>query len=193
MHEWIARSGRDMSDCGLGSPVRHLERQGALGPELIAVHVNHLAPGDARLLARRQVSVAHCPRTHAYFRRRPFPLKELSAARVNVCLGTDSLASIVQPRKQTVALSLFEEMHTFAAAHPAVPPRKILRMATVNGARALGLAGQVGELSPGAFADLIAVPYAGKIPGCWEALVHHRGDVAASMIDGQWAMVPAVV
>jgi cytosine/adenosine deaminase-related metal-dependent hydrolase len=190
MFEWIARSGRDMSDCGLGSPVRYLESQGALGPELLAVHVNFLAPGDARLLARRQVSVAHCPRTHAYFKRRPFPFAELAGARVNVCLGTDSLASISQTRRQRAELNLFDEMRAFAGANPGVPARTIVRMGTVNGARALGLAGQAGELTPGAFADLIAIPCSGKAPECWDAVVQHRGDVAASMIDGEWAVAP---
>src|SRR5216684_2884179 len=47
MFNWLARGGRDMSDCGLGSPVQHLERQHALSENLLAVHVNYLAPGDA--------------------------------------------------------------------------------------------------------------------------------------------------
>lgn len=191
MYDWIARSGREMSDCGLGSPVQHLERQGALSELLLAIHVNHLAVGDVRLLARRKVNVVHCPRTHAYFKRRHFPFKELTAARVNVCLGTDSLASALQTRRQKVELSLFEEMRAFSGINPEVPPKKVVQMATVNGARALGLAGEAGELSSGAFADVIAVPYSGRSSGCWEALVNHRGSVMASMIDGQWAKAPA--
>jgi cytosine/adenosine deaminase-related metal-dependent hydrolase len=190
MFEWIARNGRDMSDCGLGSPVRHLERQGVLGENLLAIHANYLARGDARLLGRHKVSVVHCPRSHAYFKHRKFHLRELIAARVNVCLGTDSLASVYRKRGQTVELSLFEEMRALAATEPTVSPKKILRMATVNGARALGMAGQIGELSPNAFADLIAVPFNGKTSESWAALVQHRGDVAASMIDGQWAVGP---
>jgi cytosine/adenosine deaminase-related metal-dependent hydrolase len=188
MFEWIARSGRDMSDCGFGSPVRHLENQGALGPELLAIHVNHLSPGDARLLGRRKVSVAHCPRSHAYFKRRPFPFEELTAAGVNICLGTDSLASIHQTRKRRAELSIFDEMSAFASAQPKTAPAKILRLATVNGARALGMAGQVGEIKPGSFADLIVVPFPGKPTQCAEALVNHSGAVTASMIDGEWAM-----
>ena len=58
-------------------------------------------------------------------------------------------------------------------------------MATVNGARALGLAGQIGELSENAFADLIAVPFTGKTADACEAVLASCGDVAASMIDGQ--------
>ena len=62
----------------------------------------------------------------------------------------------------------------------------IVRMVTVNGARALGLGGQAGELAPGAFADLATLPYAGTLAEVWEAVVRHRGPVAASMVDGEW-------
>ncbi len=81
-------------------------------------------------------------------------------------------------------------MRQLAGANPAVPPDIILQMATVNGARALGMKGQIGELSPGAFADLIAIPFAGKTAQIGEAILHHQGGVAASMIDGQWAVAP---
>jgi len=188
MFEWIARSGRDMSDCGLGSPVQHLERQGALHPNLLAVHVNYLATGDAKLLARRKVSVVHCPRSHDYFHHQPFPFAELVSAGVNICLGTDSLASVYKPRKQKVELNMFEEMRAFAAAHPSVSRAAILEMATVNGAHALGMAGQVGELSPDAFADLITIPFAGKVADAGLALLHHAGNVTAAMIDGKWVV-----
>jgi cytosine/adenosine deaminase-related metal-dependent hydrolase len=190
MYHWLARSGRDMSDCALGSPIQHLERHGALNERLLAVHVNCLAPGDAALLARRKVSVVHCPRSHAYFQHPAFPLTELSSAKVNICLGTDSLASVYKSRKLTVELNLFDEMRAFAGAHPAVTPKRILEMATTNAARALGLKSQAGELSPGAFADFIALPFHGKIPDAYGAILHHRGNVAASIIDGQWAVPP---
>jgi len=77
MFEWLRRSGRDMSDCGLGSPVRHLERNGALNEHLLAAHVNYLGPGDAAILGRKRVSVVHCPRSHAYFGHDPFPRRKL--------------------------------------------------------------------------------------------------------------------
>jgi cytosine/adenosine deaminase-related metal-dependent hydrolase len=64
MYDWLRRSGRDMTDCGLGSPVEHLSRCGLLGENLLAVHANYLGPKDAALLGRRKVSVAHCPRSH---------------------------------------------------------------------------------------------------------------------------------
>jgi cytosine/adenosine deaminase-related metal-dependent hydrolase len=88
MFDWLQRSGREMSDCGLGSPVRHLESCGALGQNLLATHVNYLARGDAALLASRKVNVVHCPRSHSYFGHESFPLRRLLRAGVNVCLGT---------------------------------------------------------------------------------------------------------
>jgi cytosine/adenosine deaminase-related metal-dependent hydrolase len=190
MFDWLALSGRDMSDCGLGSPIRALERAGYLVEQLLAVHVNHLAPGDAHLLGRHGVSVVHCPRSHSYFKHADFPLAELTAARVNICLGTDSLASVYKPRKQPVELNLFEEMREFAAKNPSVPPTTILRMATVNGALAVGLGGQAGELRTDTLADLIALSFAGKTAEAVDAVIHHRGKLLASMIDGQWAIAP---
>ena len=59
-------------------------------------------------------------------------------------------------------------------------------MATRNGARALGWLGRAGELSPGSWADLIAIPFTGPAAECAAAMVHHPGDVPVSMIDGQW-------
>lgn len=190
MFHWLRRNERDMSDCGLGSPVQHLHRVGLLRPNLLAVHANYLAPGDAELLARKGVSVAHCPRSHAYFRHRRFPLRRLLRAGVNVCLGTDSLATVRKRLRQPIELSLFEEMQEVAHREPWLRPKRILAMATLSAARALGRTGQVGEISKGSRADLIAIPYTGSPAQAWEAVVQHQGWVTASMIDGQWASVP---
>jgi len=191
MFDWLKRNERDMADCGQGSPVRHLERHGCLTDNLLAVHVNYLAAGDAELLGRRGVSVAHCPRSHAFFRHRAFPHAKLINAGVNVCLGTDSLASVNGARGQPLELNQFSEMQTFAAARPDVSPETVLQMATVNGARALGMQGKLGQLAEGAFADLIALPFSGAINETCDAVVHYPGPVAASMIEGAWAIPPA--
>ncbi len=190
MFDWLQRSGRDMSDCGLGSPVQHLDRCGALSGRLLAAHVNYLGREDAALLGKRKVHVVHCPRCHFYFHHDPFPLRRLAKAGVNVCLGTDSLASVYKARRQSVELSLFEEMRALARNEPSLSARKIVRMATLNGARALGLGGRIGELSEGSFADLVALPFAGKIADIYDGVLHHEGAVAASMIDGRWAITP---
>ncbi len=192
LFHWLQHLGRDMRDCGLGSPVQLLERAGLLRSNLLAVHANYLAPGDASRLARQGVSVAHCPRSHAYFRHQPFPLRRLLRNGVNVCLGTDSLATVRRRLRQSVELNLFAEMRELAAREPWLRPGRILEMATRNAARALGLAGQVGELAPAAFADLIAIPSNAPRAAAAEAVVWHPGQICAGMIDGQWTKAPAV-
>jgi cytosine/adenosine deaminase-related metal-dependent hydrolase len=81
-------------------------------------------------------------------------------------------------------------MRALADSDPSVSPGEILRMATVNGARALGLAGKAGELNRHAFADLIALPFSGKPATALAAVLQHAGPVAASMIEGRWAISP---
>jgi cytosine/adenosine deaminase-related metal-dependent hydrolase len=191
MFDWLRRNERDMSDCGQVSPVQHLARCGALGKNLLAIHVNYVAKNDTALLARRKVNVVHCPRSHSFFQHDAFPYQQFARAGINICLGTDSLASVYQRRRQPVELSLFEEMRTFAANQPSTQPRRILDMVTVNPAGALGFKGQVGQLSKRAFADLVALPFSGKSSDVYEAVLHHEGAVSASMIKGQWAIAPA--
>jgi len=190
MFDWMKRNERDHSDCGHGSPVKHFARNKFLGENLIAAHVNMLAHGDARLLGRHRVHVVHCPRSHAYFRHPPFLRERLANAGVNLCLGTDSLATTRKVGKQKPELNMFEEMRLLAATDKAVSPPEILRMATINGARALGLAGQAGELSENASADLIAIPSGKNSGDIYETVLAHAGNVSASMIDGRWAIPP---
>ncbi len=190
MHAWLRRNERDNSDCGLGSPVEHLARAGMLGENLLAIHVNHLARGDAKLLGENRVHVIHCPRSHTYFRHAAFPRKILAAAGVNICLGTDSLATVLKTGRQKPELDLFAEMSALAANDKTISPGKILRMATISGAKALGMAGRIGELSKNAFADVIAIPFTGKISEAAEAVVNYSGGVHASMIGGTWAIPP---
>jgi cytosine/adenosine deaminase-related metal-dependent hydrolase len=190
MFDWLQRNERDNSDCGLGSPVAHLARNNMLGENLLAVHVNLLAPGDAELLGGHHVHVVHCPRSHDYFRHPPFPRRQLSDAGINLCLATDSLSTVRKTGKEKLELNLFEEMRQLAAADKTISPVEILRMATINGAKALGMAGQIGELSENALADLIAIPFAGKKEDIYNAVLHHASTVSASMIDGQWAIAP---
>jgi 5-methylthioadenosine/S-adenosylhomocysteine deaminase len=116
--------------------------------------------------------------------------KRLVNAGVNICLGTDSLATVRKTRKQNPELSMFNEMRELAANDPKLPPAEILRLATVNGARALGRAGQIGELSENALADLIAIPAKIKPSNACEAVLAHDGPVCASMINGDWVIPP---
>ena len=225
MHDWIRRNDRDNSDCGLGSPVQQMERNGALTSSLLAIHANYLAPGDADLLGKHGVHVVHCPRSHAFFRHQAFPFEALNTAGVNISLATDSLASVINPRRKTIVrraasvpgtigettpprlksitpegqapapaiieLNLFEEMRAFARLFPSVPPEVVLKMVTLNPARALGCTGKLGELSVGAFADIIALPIERRSENVFETILNHSGHVTASMIAGSWAITPS--
>ena len=152
------------------------------------MHANYLAPGDAELLANSGASVVHCPRSHAFFGHQPFPLQKLREAGVNICLGTDSLATMARTRDEPLALNMFVEMRAFAREFPELSPAEVLLAATLKGAKALRREKELGVLAPGAFADLIAVPY--MQGDCFEVILAHRGDVEASMFHGQWARAP---
>lgn len=188
MFDWL-KSQRDMADCGIGSPVQALDRAGLLGRNFLAVHVNYLWDRDALLLAASYSSVVHCPLSHRYFGHRCFPHHELATFGANLCLGTDSAASLPFTAGRVPGLSLFDEMQEFTQQHPGVSPETIVHMATVNGARALGNEGGLGELTEGALADLITLPIKVR-SDAYEAVVHHRGPVSGSMIDGAWAIPP---
>jgi cytosine/adenosine deaminase-related metal-dependent hydrolase len=189
LFDWL-RSQRDMSDCEGATPVQQIRKCGLLGENFLAVHANCLEADDIAALAESGSSVAHCPRSHAYFQHPPFLYESLAAAGVNVCLGTDSMASILQVRREKPELNMFAEMRAFAERRPEIEAEEIVRMATLNGARALGLEDQVGGLFEGGAADLIAIPFAGKMKEAWEAVIHHSGEVTVSMIAGRWVSEP---
>jgi cytosine/adenosine deaminase-related metal-dependent hydrolase len=184
MFDWLKRQ-RDMSDCTGRTPVQQARRYGLLGKSFLAIHANYLNDEDIKALAESGSSVVHCPQSHAYFGHEPFPFQKLHAAGVNVCLGTDSLASMMVVRRVKPELNMFTEMQTFAARHPEVSPETVVRMATRHGARALGWERRVGGIFEQGLADLIAITFQGKPQEAWAAAVHHTGPVTASMIDGK--------
>jgi len=189
MYEWL-QGQRDMSDCGMGSPVQHAYQTGLLGPKALAIHVNYLDAGDADLLGRTGTHVVHCPRSHAYFGHASFNREELVKAGINICLGTDSLASVRVTRRQRVELDLFAEMRAMADADKRISPETLVRYVTVNAARALGKSELLGQISAGARADLIGLPAGPQIRDPYQCALEHNGPVTASMIDGRWSIEP---
>ena len=129
------------------TPVRYLFELGALGPECLIAHGNYLDEEEIDLLCATGTSVAYCPRTHTYFGHQRHPIVELMGGGVNVCVGTDSLAS-------NPSLSVLEELACVHRQHPELPVDAVLALGTINAARALGLAREVGTLEPGKQADL---------------------------------------
>jgi aminodeoxyfutalosine deaminase len=181
LHSFMQKLGRGMQDCAMQrSPLAHLAASAQVTGRWLLAHMNELDASDLEWLAQRpyaaRPSVVHCPGSHRYFQHSPFPFAALTAAGVNVCLGTDSLAS-------TESLSLFDEMREFARNHPSTSPEAILALATTNGARALGL--PVGRVAPGALADLIALPFSGQAPDLYEGILTFRQPVDWMMVNGQ--------
>jgi len=115
----------------------------------LLIHGNYFADEEIALVAeaRGRMSVVYCPRTHAHFAHPDYPLGKLLAAGVRVALGTDSRAS-------SPDLNMLAEIRFAAQRHPNVPRPDILRMATLHGAEALGIAAATGSITPGKHADL---------------------------------------
>jgi cytosine/adenosine deaminase-related metal-dependent hydrolase len=178
LFEFLAGLGRDNSDCGQGSPLSHLIEHGVIGSDCLLVHLNYLHDYDYDLLARSGASVVHCPKCHAYFGHASFPLNALRELGVNICLGTDSLAS-------NSSLDMRSEMRAVLQRHE-LAPREVLEMATLNGAKALGQAGRLGEISSGSVADLVAFPHPRDrgFDDPYERVIQSRGKPSLLLVNG---------
>lgn len=175
-------------------PVAHLENLGLLSSRLIADHCVAMNERDMELLALRGVHAVHNPESNMKLASGIAPVPRMLDMGVNVALGTDGCAS-------NNDLDLLSEMdtcaklHKVAASDPTVlPAGAVLKMATRNGARALGLEGKVGELAPGRLADLIVLDFdKPHLTPLYEPVSHlvyaARGsDVRDSVIHGRLVM-----
>lgn len=185
LKEWLAARGRRSADLGGLSPVAAVAQTGLLGPRTLAIHVNYLASGDAERLARSGATVVHCPRSHAYFGHDPFPMRELRAAGVPVAVGTDSAATVAM-EDGVPPLDLWVELAWLARTDPGLEPEHRLAMVTTVPARALGWAGEVGELCPGAWADLLVVPAERALRDTLAAVAEGARRPGAVMLGGEW-------
>ena len=183
MFDMLARVGRNMDDCTGQSPLANVQRAGLLGERFVLVHGNYLDESDRQLISRADAHWVHCPRSHDYFGHQAFALDAVRNAEINLCLGTDSLATVCDANAE---LDLFEEMRMFVQHHPQVTADACVDMVTQNAARALRLEEQVGTLEPGKMADLIALPWNENSGDVAEQIVAHQGDVTSVMINGEW-------
>jgi len=178
LYDFMRSLGRDMSDCGHGSPLSLLLGRKLIGPDWIVAHMNELDDADFDLLEKTPLHVVHCPDSHRYFGHQPFPMDRLRAIGINISLGTDSLAS-------ADSLSLFAEMRHVRENYPSISPREALEMATINPARALRRPRDLGCIVPKARADLIALPIAADGESVFEEIVDFGGPVPWMMVNGQ--------
>jgi 5-methylthioadenosine/S-adenosylhomocysteine deaminase len=139
------------------SPLARLDRLGVTGPNFIAVHAVHLRDSDVELLAAQSCHVVHCPGSNLKLASGIAPVMRLKARGVNVALGSDGAASNnrLDVLGEARLAALIAKVATGDAT--ALPAGTVLRMATLDGAAALGLDAEIGSLSPGKQADAIAV------------------------------------
>jgi cytosine/adenosine deaminase-related metal-dependent hydrolase len=130
-------------------PAAYLDRLGVLRPGLLVVHATQLAPPALTRLAERGCVIVSCPRSNRWVGAGDPPLDDFYASGAPVTFGTDSLASAPD-------LDMFAELAA-ARALSSVPPGKLLESATLTAARALGFGDELGSITPGKRADLLAV------------------------------------
>lgn len=175
------------------TPVQHLHDLGVLGPGLIANHCVLLTEEDMVLFLEKGAGVVHNPVSNAKLKSGVAPVGRYIELGIPVALATDSVVS-------NNSLNMFKEMQfglLMQRISPAVPgfdrltPLDFLKMATIGGARVLGLDGLVGSLEPGKRADLIAVALPPELPLTHDHIVSHLvwsaqpRDVRLVMVDGR--------
>ncbi len=178
MYDYFVRAGRNMTDCKRVGIVQLLMERGVLGANCLAAHSNCLTPLDVRLLAQSGAHIVHCPKSHRFFQRGTPLLNAWWEQGINVCLGTDSLAS-------NDTLNMFAEMQALAYVFPRLSAERLLHMATTCPARALNLGDKLGRLATGAWADMIAVPAEGQVIDPFEPAVYAEKPIAFSMVGGK--------
>ena len=176
------------------SPAAYLDGLGFWGPRTIAAHGVWLSPADMTILARHHVSVSHNPESNMKLASGAAKVSDMQRSGLVVGLGTDGAAS-------NNDLDMFEAMRQAAFLAKlqtndprAVPARKALEMATIDGARALGLENLIGSLEAGKRADAIAVSMtAARQTPMYDPLSHlvyvTRGDdVKTTIVNGRILM-----
>jgi len=138
-------------------PVERLEELGLVNASLMAVHAVHLSDAEIDRFSDAGVSVAHCPRSNLKLADGVAPIVDMLNAGITVAIGTDGAASnnVLDMLGEMRAASLVAKVQTDDAS--ALPAATALRMATLEGAKALGLADRIGSIEPGKMADLTCV------------------------------------
>jgi 5-methylthioadenosine/S-adenosylhomocysteine deaminase len=176
------------------TPTQYLESIGFWGPRTIAAHGVWLTPADIRILARRHVGVAHNPASNMKLASGTAPVLDLRRAGVSVGLGTDGAASN-NDLDMFEAMKLAGFLHKLKSDDPrALPAVEALRMATIEGARALGMDREIGSLETGKRADLIVVSMSSArqtptySPISHLVYVTHGDDVRTMIVNGRVLM-----
>jgi 5-methylthioadenosine/S-adenosylhomocysteine deaminase len=173
------------------SPVKKVDELGLLNDKTIAVHCVHLSNEDMELLSQRKVTVVHCPTSNAKLGNGVAPVREMMNRDINVCLGTDSAVSNnnLSIFKEMTLASLLQNVRYGKAG--VISPAETIRMATLSGARCIGLQNQIGSIEVGKKADLITIDmgkvHLSPINDVYSSIVYSTiaSDVDSVIIDGK--------
>ncbi len=172
----------------------YVDSLGLLDEKTVAVHAVWLDEADKQLLADRRVKLCHCPESNLKLASGISPVVDLLERGLVVGLGTDGAASN-NNLNLLGEMSLAARLHKVAGLDPTVlPARQVVEMATLAGARVLGLEEVTGSLTPGKDADLIMVelkqPHLTPLYDPYSHLVYAAGagDVRQVMVQGRWLM-----
>jgi len=170
------------------SPTMYLQELDLLQKGVCLAHCVSISEDEIALIAKSGASVAHCPRSNAYLGAGVAPILQMSASGIPIGLGTDSAVSCIK-------FDFFEEMRFSMGIHRALAKdagvltaKDVLMMATIGGAKALGLDDKIGTLEIGKRADMIAVDM-GEMQheeDIWLAIISRSpADVVLSLVDGK--------
>ena len=139
------------------TPVQRLNKLGIIGPSLMAAHCVHLNDQDMAILAKNKVSIVHNPSSNMKLGSGVADIAKMLKQNISICLGTDSSAS-------NNRLDIMEEMRLAALlikgntrSPELIPAKEAIKMATINGAKPLGLDSKIGSIEKNKKADLVAI------------------------------------
>ena len=156
LHETAGEVEQAVSSSGK-RPIERLDELGLLSPRLLAVHMTQLNKDEINLIAETGTHIMHCPESNLKLASGFCPTHDLHQAGINITIGTDGAAS-------NNDLDMLAEMRTAALIAKAVaknasalPAEDVLRMTTINAAKALGLDSEIGSIEVGKSADITTV------------------------------------
>jgi cytosine/adenosine deaminase-related metal-dependent hydrolase len=161
------------------TPVKYLNSLGVL-KKATGIHLNIVTEGDINILKENNVSVVYCAGSNKWFGRNwKYPLKEFLNRGINVAIGTDSLSS-------NEKLNIFYEMRVIKENFPDLENDIILKMATINGAKAIGFENEIGEIAVGRKADIIGIDIEdSSFNNPIEYVINKAEKVSFIMVDGE--------
>jgi len=164
--------------CPGTTPVDYFLKMDLRGQAFLLAHVNYITDEEMARFSQTGHSVVYCPRSHGYFGHPDHSFVKMLESGIHVCLGTDSLAS-------NTSLSMLAEMRYLYRRYPAIPAEMVIRMATRNGAAALGWDDTIGSLAPGKEADLIVIRLAKPDGEPCRDILESENEPVAVMVSGE--------